>query len=98
MADARDLPACPAALLERDAAQHRSPHQQRLMQDQHEGGRHDVARVGGGRVEQRHLHQLDRLNQVATPPARRRPRTARHASAYPPHTPAPTPVSPAAIG
>ena len=59
-------PAClapPAALLERSAAQHRSPHQQRLMQDQHERGRHDVAGIGVGGVEQRHLHQLHGLHQ-----------------------------------
>ena len=54
----------PAASLEGDAAQHRRAHQQRLMQDQHEGGRHDIAGIGGGGVEQRHLNQLHRLAQA----------------------------------
>ena len=59
-------PGATPALLERGAAQHRRAHQQRLMQDQDECGRHDVAGIGGCRVEQRHHDQLDRLIRIAT--------------------------------
>ena len=39
------LPGQRAAPLKCDAAQHRRAHQQCLMQDQYESGRHDIARV-----------------------------------------------------
>ena len=46
--------------LEGDAAQHRRPHQQRLLQDQHEGGRNDVTGIAAGRIEQWHGQDLGR--------------------------------------
>ena len=49
-----------SALLEGDAAQRRRAHEQGLLQDQHEGGRHDVAAIAAGRIEQRLVQHLDR--------------------------------------
>src|SRR5262245_41944792 len=45
---------CPAgSLRQRDDGEHRSADQQHLLQDQHEGRGHDVARVAADRVEDR---------------------------------------------
>ena len=56
-APARSAPPSP---FERDAAQRRGAHEQGLLQDQHEGGGNDIARVAAGGVEERLRHQLDR--------------------------------------
>ena len=43
--------------------QHRGAHQQRLLQDQHESRRHDIAGIAAGRIEQR--HRQDRAGLIA---------------------------------
>ena len=58
LADDRARAAAPpprraAALLEGDAAERRRAHKQRLLQDQHEGGGNDIARIAAGRIEER---------------------------------------------
>ena len=49
-----------ANLLEGGAAQRRRPHEHGLLQDQHEGGRDDIAGIAAGRIEQRLVQDLDR--------------------------------------
>src|SRR6266851_4088307 len=46
-------------LLEGGTAQHRRAHEHGLLQDQHEGGRHDIARITAGGIEQRLVQDLD---------------------------------------
>ncbi len=43
--------------------QHTDPHQERLLEDQHEGGGHNVTRVAALRVEERHRADRDRADR-----------------------------------
>ena len=59
-APARLPPARASALLERHASHRGGAEEQRLLQDQDEGGGNDIARIAAGRIVQRLRQQLDR--------------------------------------